>query len=208
VESPRFLWKPSENKSINKSLADPNEMLNYLRRSAKSTAKKQMRPGPATQTAFVRGFLYRLVTAWWRNDGFGPTAFPKECRICQSPVAASSSCDHETATAAVSSGPSCSLLPAPKSKEARERGGGGGRNARATSRACARYLEVRRRFTLENRRLPLSLPQSFGEHRNAHVSLNPLSARSLRLATQKTCPLVQKLWRMRLACGRPWKTKN
>ena len=67
---------------------------------------------------------------------------------------------------------------------------------------------VPRRFTLENRRLPLALPQSFSKLRKLHVSLNPLSARLLRLATQKTCPLVQKLWRMRLACGRPWKTEN
>lgn len=37
-------------------------------------------------------------------------------------------------------------------------------------------------------------------------SLNPLSARLLRSAIQKTCLLVQKLWRMRLPCGSPRKT--
>ena len=39
----------------------------------------------------------------------------KECRICQSPAADSSSCDHEPATAAVSSGPF--LLPASKKQK-------------------------------------------------------------------------------------------
>jgi hypothetical protein len=44
--------------------------------------------------------------------------------------------------------------------------------------------------------LPLALPQSFGKLRKLHVSLDPLSVRSLRLATQKTQPLVKKLWTM------------
>ena len=70
------------------------------------------------------------------------------------------------------------------------------------------FWNVPRRFTLENRRLPLALPQSFGKRRKLHVSLNPLSARLLRLATQKTPALVQKLWTMRLPCGSPRKTKN
>ena len=67
------------------------------------------------------------------------------------------------------------LLSASGSKEQRSKRArwGGGRNARATSRACARYLEVRRRFTLENRRLPLSLPQSFGEHRKCSRFAEP-----------------------------------
>jgi len=79
---------------------------------------------------------------------------------------------------------------------------------KATSRACARFWSVPQRFTLENRRLPLALPQSFGKLRNSHVSLNPLSVRLFRLATQKGCNVVQKLWRMRLPCGRARKTKN
>jgi hypothetical protein len=57
-------------------------------------------------------------------------------------------------------------------------------------------------------RLPLALPQSFGKLRKLHVSLNPLSVTLLCLATQKTQPLVQKLWTLRLPCGRPRKTKN
>jgi hypothetical protein len=35
----------------------------------------------------------------------------------------------------------------------------------------------------------------------ATFSLNPLSDRMLRAATEKPFPLVQKLWTMRLACG-------
>ena len=63
-------------------------------------------------------------------------------------------------------------------------------------------------YPRENRRLPLALPQSFGKLRKLHVSLHPLSATSLRLATQKTPALVQKLWTLPLPCGRPRKTKN
>jgi hypothetical protein len=102
-----------------------------------------MRPGPATQTAFVRGFLFCFVTARWRNDRFSLTALRTECRVppLPKPIADPSSCDYESATAAAASGPlSCPLLPAPKSKEQRA-DGGGGRNARATSRARARFLD-------------------------------------------------------------------
>ena len=51
-------------------------------------------------------------------------------------------------------------------------------------------------------------PQSFGEFRNAHVLMNPLSATMSRPATQKLRPLVKKLWTMCLPCGIPWKSKN
>jgi hypothetical protein len=70
------------------------------------------------------------------------------------------------------------------------------------------FWSVPRQFTLENRRLPLALPQSFGKLRNSHVSLHPLSASSSRPATQKLRLVVQKLWTMRLPCGSPWKSKN
>jgi len=127
-----------------------------------------------------------------------------ECRICQSAVAGSSSCDHQPAIAAVASGPF--LLPASKKQESEV-----GEEAATPGQpvALARvFWSVPRQFTLENRRLPLALPQSFGKLRNSHVSLNPLSSRSLRLAIQKTSPLVQKLWTTSLPCGRPWKSKN
>ena len=68
------------------------------------------------------------------------------------------------------------------------------------------FWNVPRRFTLENRRLPLALPQSSGKLRNSHVSLNPLSSTLLRPAIQKTSTLVQNLWTMCLPCGSPRKT--
>jgi hypothetical protein len=86
----------------------------------------------------------------------------------------------------------------------RRAGGGEGRYAQATSRTCARFW-VPRQFTLENRRLPLTLPQSFGKLRTSHVSLDPLSARTLHPATEKSCAVVQKLWTMPIPCGIPWK---
>jgi len=93
------------------------------------------------------------------------------------PVADSSSQDDELATAAVASGPfllACSLLPASKKQRPKSKAqDGGGRNARATRRARARFWIVPRRFTLENHRLPLALPQSFGKLRKLHVFAEP-----------------------------------
>jgi len=103
------------------------------------------------------------------------------------------------ATAAVANGPACSY----------EQAGGGGRNARATSmrsRASSGMSPGDSPSWITG--LPLALPQSFGEFRNAHVSLNPLSAKLLRAAIQKLSCLVKKLWRMRLPCGGMRKTKN
>src|ERR1017187_2041684 len=131
------------------------------------------------------------MTASARQRSKGVPHWPKR-------VADSSSCDHELAALAVASGPSCS------EEQVEEEAA----MPRATSRACARFWSVPRRFPLENRRLPLALPQSFGKLRNSHVSLNPLSVRLFRLATQKGCGVVQKLWRMRIPCGRARKTKN
>jgi len=65
-----------------------------------------------------------------------------------------------------------------------------------------------RRSALENHRLPLALPQSSGKVRNSHVSLNPLLSSLLRPARQKARPFVQKLWTLRLPCGRTRKTKK
>jgi hypothetical protein len=56
--------------------------------------------------------------------------------------------------------------------------------------------------------LPLALPQPSGKPKNTHVSLNPLSVTLLRAAIQKARMLVKNLWRMRLPCGRLWKTKQ
>jgi hypothetical protein len=61
---------------------------------------------------------------------------------------------------------------------------------------------VPRRFTLENRRLPLALPQSFGRLRNAYVfRCNPLSTTLFRAAIENSLPFVQNLWTLRLPCG-------
>ena len=164
-----------------------------------------MRPGPATRTAFVRGFLLCLITAWRRNDRFSPASLA----LFQATSVAFAKASCPFVISRSRSGKLCGgQRPVPV------------RCSRATHRvgeeaampgqpvALARSLEVPRRFTLENHRLPLALPQSFGKLRKLHVSLNPLSASLLRLATQKTSPVVQKLWTLRLPCGRPRKTKN
>jgi hypothetical protein len=81
------------------------------------------------------------------------------------PVAGSSSCDHDP----------CNRCGGQRLNLLQEQEGGGGRNARATSRACA-FLEVSpRQFAFAFHRLPLALPQSSSQIRNSHVSLNPLS---------------------------------
>jgi len=73
--------------------------------------------------------------------------------------------------------------------------------------AQSAFLEVSPRWLpRENRRLPLALPHSFGPARNFHVSLNTLSVSLLRTASQKPSPIVQKLWTMRVPCGRPRKS--
>jgi len=85
--------------------------------------------------------------------------------------------------------------------------GGGGRNARATSRVSA-FLEIPRRFTLANHRLPLALPQSSGKLRTLTFSLHSLSGTTLRPATQNKSAAVQNLWTTGLPCGRRRKTKK
>jgi len=108
--------------------------------------KKIKKCGQASHpTAFVRGFLPCLVTAWWRNDRFSPTALPlplsraKERRVPHLPKRSRRFVILRSPTRDCCGGQRS--FPAPCFKEARERGGGGGRNARATSRACARFLE-------------------------------------------------------------------
>ncbi len=164
--------------------------------------------GPATRPH--RSWFPALpVTAWRRNDRFSPTALllsrASECRVCQSELPDSSILAITNwQPPAVASGPVL-LLPLRRATEQV------GEEAATPGQpvALARvFWNVPRRFTLENHQLPLALPQSFGKLRNSHVSLNPLSATLLRPATQKTSALVQKLWTMRLPCGRPRKTKN
>ena len=105
----------------------------------------------------------------------------KKCRAppLPKPVADSSSFDHEPSTVAVASDLSCS-----------EEQIGGRRSQRPGNpvRACARFMDFPRQFTLENHRLPLTLPQSFGQLRKLHVSLDPLSARNVAPRNTKTSP--------------------
>jgi hypothetical protein len=175
--------------------------------------KKTNAAGPATRPhcSWIPALPCHRMAA---DDRFSPTALGTEYRICQSQLPIHDleihqSCDQEylaiTNPQPLRWPAALVPLPAPKSQE---RDGGGGRNARATSRARARFLEVPRQFTLENRRLPLALPQSSGKLRNSHVSLNPLSSTLSRLAIQNSCPLVQNLWTMCLPCGSPRKTEN
>src|SRR5260370_9566204 len=89
----------------------------------KRNPKKQMRSGPATQTAFVRGFLLCLVTAWWRNDCFSPTALQRSAAF------AKAGCLFVIVRSRT--GNRCGVqrsCPAPKSRMGEE-----GRNARATN---------------------------------------------------------------------------
>ena len=132
-----------------------------------------MRPGPATQTAFVRGFLLALSPR-----GGGTTASARQLSIgvphLLQPVADKRSCDHKPATAAVASKPFSFPAPCSEEQRAANKTGGGGRKARATSLALSRVLWiVPRRFALANHRSPLALPQSFGELRNSHVFDEP-----------------------------------
>jgi len=70
--------------------------------------------------------------------------------------------------------------------------------------ACAYALPIfPRQFTLENCRSAAGVTAiiRWQALRIATFSLNPLSGRMFRAATKKLSLLVQKLWRIRLACG-------
>ena len=160
-----------------------------------------MRPGQPPDR--IRSWFPALpFTAWRRNDRFSPTALERSAAF------AKASCRFVTLRLRICNrrgGQRPYLLPAPKS----ERRMGEEAATPGQPVALARvFWIVPRQFTLENHRLPLALPQSFGKLRKLHVSLNPLSATLSRLATQKPCPLVKKLWTLCLPCGRPRKTKN
>jgi hypothetical protein len=131
---------------------------------------------------------------------FSPPTLASECRLCRSRLPARD-------RAITNSQPLQWPAALPCSEEQRE--GEEAANARSTSRA-KRVSGSRspRRLTLESHRLLLARPQSSGRVRNSHVSLNPLSSSLLRPAIQKVRVVVQKLWRMRLLCGRQRKTKK
>ncbi len=132
-----------------------------------------------------------------RNDRFSPTAPARGCHICRSQL--STRC-----RATADPQPCGGQRPVLMLQGARR----GRRPQRPDNQSRKRGLwKFPPAFPVENRRLPLALPQSSGPAKNSHVSLNTLSIRLLRLATQKAHPLVQKLWTMRLPCGRPRKSK-
>ena len=95
-----------------------------------TSCQKQMRPGPATRAAFVRGFLLCLSTAKRCNDRFSPTALERSAAF------AKASCRFVTLRRTCDRYGGQRPCPAPRSK------GGGGRNARATSRAYARFAGI------------------------------------------------------------------
>ena len=107
----------------------------------------EMRLGPATQAAFVRGFLRCLITAWRRNDRFGPTALPLS--RATSATFAKASCPFaisrlRTGKPAVASGPSCS-----RSKSNEQVGEEAAMPGQPVALARV-FWNVPRRFTLEN----------------------------------------------------------
>jgi hypothetical protein len=134
--------------------------------------------GASHPDRIARGFLSCPCHRQWRNDRFSPTALRKECRVCRSrlpirdlaimhpqplrrPTALSYSEEQEGEEAATPGQPVC---------------------------ACARFWNVLRRFTLENRRLSLALPQSLAGSGTPTSSLNPLLARLLRPGNTKHLP--------------------
>ena len=108
------------------------------RRKSRKTARKWKCGRASHPTAFVRDFLLCQITAWRRNDRFGPTALPLS--RATSAAFAKASCHSQSRDHELASLRWPAIHPALCSEE-QQAGGGGGRNARATSRTCARFLE-------------------------------------------------------------------
>jgi hypothetical protein len=106
--------------------------------------QKQMRPRPATRAASFVDSCFCLVTAWRQNDRFSPATLPlsrtKKRRLGPSELPirhlAMTKMQPLRRPAALVS---CSLPRLRRAQQQRVRWGG--RNARATSRARARFLE-------------------------------------------------------------------
>ncbi len=129
--------KPSSGRFPFESRRTKNEYQG--RREMRRCSSPKWKCGRASHpTAFVRDFLLCQITAWRRNDRFGrQRSRSHEQQVPPLPkrVAHSQSRDHELASLRWPA-----VRPALCSEEQRT-GGGGGRNARATSRTCARFLE-------------------------------------------------------------------
>jgi hypothetical protein len=125
---------------------------------------------------------------------FWPDSAHEARRICLKRAA-----DREIASCAVASGPF--LL--------HERDGGGGRNARATSTRLRAFPECPPAIH------PRESPAAAGSaaiirraQERLTFSMKPLCSSLLRGATGNNLWLVQKLWTMRLPCGKTRKTKH
>ena len=76
--------------------------------------------------------------------------------------------------------------------------------------ALARVSDFPRQFTLENYRSAASFAAIIVRQASEGptYSVNPLCGKLLQAATEKHFALVQKLWRIRVACGSLRKTKE
>ena len=120
------------------------------RRKSRETAPEWKCGRASHPTAFVRGFLRCLITAWRRNDRFGPTALllsRATSAACAKRVAHSQSRDHELASLRWPTVRPNSLLLRATSRWGEEAAMPG------QPVALARVVwNVPRRFTLENHR--------------------------------------------------------
>ena len=167
----------------------------------KSSAQNKCGPRPATLEPHRSWILRSLPSRrlGQRNDGTGPTALTRMsatftdcgCRAVIPGIAAS-------ATSAVASSPT--QLREREVEEA----------AMPRQPARTRALPIfPRQFTLENYRFAAASPQSsWRASEGPTFSVNSLCGRSWRVATEKRFALVQKLWTIRLPCGRLRKTQN
>ncbi len=163
-----------------------------------------MRPRPATGAASFVDLLSCLPAT--RGSG---TTVPVRQRSPGAPLLPVLAAEHDSKNRILRI---TSLQPLrwPAAQLAQRASCRGGRNARATGSALARVSNFPRQFTLENCQLPPASPQSLIRQalRFATYSLNPLSGRMLRPATEKLLPLVQKLWTIGLPCGSLRKTEK
>lgn len=163
-----------------------------------------MRPGPATQTAFVRGFLLALSP---RGGGMTPSArqrFNEEVPPLPKPFArfAILIANPQPLRRPLAFVP----LPAPKSQK---RNGRRPQSPGNQFRTRARHLE-HPPATHSHESPACRWPCRNHSARSGTLtfSMNPLSSTLSRPATQKPSPLVQNLWTMCLPCGTPRKSKN
>jgi hypothetical protein len=118
-----------------------------------------MRLRPATRAALFVDSCLALPPLVQRNDAW-PGSTHKERRICQSSLPAAILRSQNLQLCGGQRSVSCSV------SGMGEEAATPGQPVRAFARACP---ECPRRFTLENRRLPLDPPQSSGKIRNSHV---------------------------------------